>query len=89
MFARFSDDGSTLELLDDHGDTARRVHRGDGVGLVFALQPRAEELLWVVTALDEKGLEAGVEALDRSKLRNAFAVAVEDGRAVKLPLVGE
>jgi hypothetical protein len=89
VFARFSDDGSTLELLDDHGDTARRVHRGDGVGLVFALQPRAEELLWVVTALDEKGLEAGVEALEASELRDAFAVAVEDGRALKLPLVGE
>jgi hypothetical protein len=42
-----------------------------------------------VTALDEKGLEAGVEALDRSKLRDAFAVAVADGRALKLPLVGE
>jgi hypothetical protein len=89
VFARFSDDGATLELLDEHGETARRVRRGDGVGLVFALQPRAEELLWVVTALDEKGLEAGVRALDRTKLRDAFAVAVAGGRALKLPLAGE
>jgi Domain of unknown function (DUF4430) len=88
VFARFSDDGATLELLDEHGDTVRRVRAGDGVGLVFALQPRAEELLWVVTALDEEGLEAGVEALDRSSLRDAFAVAATSAQVEKLPLVG-
>jgi hypothetical protein len=87
VFARFSDDGSTLELLDEEGDAVRSVRRGDGVGLVFALQPRAEELLWVVTALDEKGLEAGVRALDGEKLRDAFAVAATGGRVEKLPLV--
>ena len=88
VFARFSDDGSTLELLDEHGDPVRRVHRGDGVGLVFALQPRAEELVWVITALDEQGLEAGARALDADKLRDAFAVAVSDDEGEKLPVVG-
>jgi hypothetical protein len=89
VFARFSDDGETLELLDAQGDPVRRVRRGDGVGLVLALQPRAEELVWIVTALDEQGLEAGVRALDESKLRDAFAVAAAGGRVEKLPLVGE
>ncbi len=89
VFARFSDDGATLELLDEHGETVRRVRRGDGVGLVFALQPRAEELLWVVTALDEQGLEAGVRALDRTKLRDAFAVAATGDRVEKLPVKSE
>jgi hypothetical protein len=89
VFARFSKDGSTLQLLDQDGDPARTVRRGDGVGLVFALQPRAEELLWVVTALDEKGLEAGVRALDERKLRDAFAVAATGDHVEKLPLVGE
>jgi len=88
VFARFSDDGSTLELLDQHGHPVRRVHRGDGVGLVFALQPRANELIWVVTALDEQGLEAGARALDASKLRDAFAVAATGDRVEKLPVVG-
>ncbi|HEV7845430.1 MAG TPA: DUF4430 domain-containing protein [Thermoleophilaceae bacterium] len=88
VFARFSDDGTTLQLLDEHGDSARTVRRGDGVGLVFALQPRAEELVWVVTALDESGLEAGVRALDERKLRDAFAVAATGDRVEKLPLVG-
>jgi hypothetical protein len=89
VFARFSRDGNSLELLDDHGDTARRVKRGEGVGLVLALQPRAEELVWLVTALDAEGLEAGVRALNEQKLRNAFAVAVTGDRVEKLPLVGQ
>ena len=88
VFARFSDDGATLELLDEHGDTVRRVGRGDGVGLVFALQPRAKELLWVVTGLDEKGVEAGVRALDAKQLRDAFAVAATNDGIEKLPIVG-
>jgi hypothetical protein len=41
-----------------------------------------------VTALDEEGLEAGVRALDRGKLRDAFAVAATAGSVEKLPLVG-
>jgi hypothetical protein len=89
VFARFSEDGSTLELLDEHGDAVRRVRRGDGVGLVLALQPRADELVWIVTGLDEQGLEAGVRALDERKLRDAFAVAATGDRVLKLPLVGE
>jgi hypothetical protein len=88
VFARFTLDGNSLELLDEHGETARRVGRGDGVGLVLALQPRAGELVWIVTALDDKGLEAGVRALDERRLRDAFAVAVTGDRVEKLPLVG-
>jgi hypothetical protein len=88
VFARFSRDGKTLDLLDEHGETARRVSRGDGVGLVLALQPRADELVWIVTALDDAGLDAGVRALDEGKLRDAFAVAATGERVEKLPLVG-
>jgi hypothetical protein len=88
VFARFTRDGHALELLDEKGETARRVRRGDGVGLVLALQPRAEELVWIVTALDDEGLEAGVRALDERRLRDAFAVAVTGDRVEKLPLGG-
>jgi hypothetical protein len=88
VFARFSDDGQTLELLDENGHPVRRVHRGDGVGLVFALQPRANELAWVITALDDQGLDAGARALDAGKLRDAFAVAVTGDKVEKLPVEG-
>ena len=87
VFARFSGDGRTLELLDEHGDTAGRVHRGDRVGLVVALEPRADQLVWLVTALDEAGLEAGVRALDPRKLRDAFAVAASPHHVEKLPVI--
>ena len=88
VFARFTKDGETLELLDKDGRTIRRVRRGDGVGLVMALRPRADELVWIVTALDEQGLEAGVGALNGQDLRDAFAVAATPDGVEKLPLVG-
>ena len=86
VFARFSMDGRELDLLDEDGDVARTVRAGDGTALVAALRPRADELVWLVTALDRAGLEAGVRALREDKLRDAFAVAVSGRTVEKLPL---
>jgi hypothetical protein len=86
VFARFSEDGRTLDLLDENGDVARTVHPGDGTALIAALRPRADELLWLVTALDEQGLAAGVRALREDRLRDAYAVAVTGRTVEKLPL---
>jgi Domain of unknown function (DUF4430) len=87
VFARFAEDGRSLELLDAEGEPARTVRPGDGTALVAALRPRAEELLWLVTALDRKGLRAGVAALEEDRLRDAFAVAVTGQTVEKLPLI--
>ena len=87
VFARFESGRRALELLDESGRPARRVEPGDGVGLVLAMRPRDEELVWLVTALDERGLEAGVRALAENRLRDAFAVAVTGRTVEKLPLV--
>jgi hypothetical protein len=86
VFARFVEDGRSLELLDEDGEVSRTVRPGDGTALVAALRPRADELLWLVTALDRKGLAAGVAALDEDLLRDAFAVAVTGRNVEKLPL---
>ncbi|MEA2419354.1 MAG: hypothetical protein QOE60_1560, partial [Thermoleophilaceae bacterium] len=86
IFARFSSDGKTLGLLDQDGAVARTVHAGDGTALIVALRPRAEELVWLVTALDAPGLAAGVRALRGDRLRNAYAVAVTGRTVEKLPL---
>lgn len=86
VFARFEPGRRVLDLLDESGETARRVEPGDGVGLVLAMRPRADELVWLVTALDERGLEAGVRALAENRLRDAFAVAVTGRTVQKLPL---
>jgi Domain of unknown function (DUF4430) len=88
VFARFSEDGRSLELLDVQGEVARTIRPGDGTALIAALRPRADELLWLVTSLDERGLAAGVRALNEDLLRDAFAVAVTGDRVEKLPLEG-
>jgi hypothetical protein len=87
VFARFTEDGSALKLLDEDGEVARTVRAGDGTALVAAMRPRADELLWLVTSLDREGLAAGVDALDEDLLRDAFAVAVTGREVEKLPVV--
>ena len=86
VFARFGADGRSLELLDEDGKVARTIRPGDGTALVAALRPRDDELIWLVTALDEEGLAAGVAALREKRLRDAFAVAVTGRTVEKLPL---
>jgi Domain of unknown function (DUF4430) len=86
VFARFVRGRRVLELLDESGEPARRVEPGDGVGLVLAMRPRADELVWLVTSFDDQGLEAGVRALSENRLRDAFAVAVTARTVQKLPL---
>jgi hypothetical protein len=86
VFARFASDRRVLELLDEDGEPARRIEPGDGVGLVLAMRPRDDELVWLVTGLDDRGLEAGVRALREARLRDAFAVAVTGRTVEKLPL---
>jgi Domain of unknown function (DUF4430) len=86
VFARFKEDGGSLELLDQEGEVARTVRPGDGTALVAALRPRADELVWLVTSLDAEGLAAGVAALEEDRLRDAFAVAVTGDTVEKLPL---
>jgi hypothetical protein len=87
VFARFTDGGDTLELLGTDGDAVRAA--GAGAGLVAALRPNDRELLWLVTGVDEAGVEAAAAAFRTRDLRNAFAIAVVGGRVAKLPLTRE
>jgi hypothetical protein len=87
VFARFADEGETLELLGEDGQRVRSV--GAGAGLVAALRPTDDELLWLVTGVDEAGVEAAAAALRPEILRDAFAIAVVGGRVAKLPLRSE
>jgi hypothetical protein len=86
VFARVAGDGRSLELLDESGRTVRRVETGDGTGVVAAARPTEDELVWLVIALDERGVSAAARALDERRLRNAFAVAVTGDRVENLPL---
>jgi hypothetical protein len=84
VFARFVDDGRSLELLDERARTARTAP--PGYGLVAALRPADDEVLWLVTGIDEAGVRRAARALDRRVLRDAFAVGVGPGAPEKLPL---
>jgi hypothetical protein len=84
VFARFVDGGDRLELLGQDGQPVDDA--GVGAGLVAALRPNDRELLWVVTGVDEAGVEAAAAAFRVRDLRDAFAVAALDGKVSKLPL---
>jgi len=87
VFARFADDGTRLELLDERGEVVRTADTGTGLVAATALEEQA--VVWLVTGLDDVGVQAAAAVLDERSLRNAFAVAATPDGAVKLPLVEE
>jgi hypothetical protein len=86
VFARFTQGGRSLELLDERARRVRTAPRG--TGLVAAVRPADKEVLWLVTGVDDVGVLRAARALDRRSLRDAFAVAVGPGEPEKLPLEG-
>jgi uncharacterized protein DUF4430 len=87
VFARFVDDGTRLELLDGDGNVVRTAAPGTGLVAATALEEQA--VVWIVTGLDELGLQAAASILDARSLRDGFAVAATPEGPVKLPLVGD
>ena len=88
VFARFAGDGRSLELLGQDGRVLRRARSGDGAGIVAATRPKENQLVWTVTGLDGRGVEAAAGALQESVLRNAFAVTATGDKRERLPLEG-
>jgi hypothetical protein len=83
VYARLAADGSSIVLLDAHGQA--RATLGAGAGLVAAVRPPGEDPLWVVTGTDAAGVERAARALNAATLHNHFAIAISAGGAV-LPL---
>jgi hypothetical protein len=84
VFARFAGGGKALDLLGADGRVVRRAPAGTGI--VAALHPTDTELVWLVTGLDDAGVERAARALNKHDLRDAFAVAAEPAGVRKLPL---
>jgi hypothetical protein len=84
VFARFSNNGSKLQLLGPDGSV--RQEAPPGTGLVAAILPPDQQPLWVVTGVDDAGVARAAALLDRVKLRNAYAVAALPSGAVRLPV---
>jgi hypothetical protein len=85
VYARPSASGDELALLDDEAETVRTL--GPGSGLVAATKLGGEAPTWIVTGTDAVGLAAAVAQLEEDALRDNFALAVEDGRPVPLPVL--
>ena len=73
-----------LELLDPRGKPVRTL--GGGSGLVAATRLYDQQPTWVVTGTDAVGVDAAAAALEESRLLDHFAVAIENGREIPLPL---
>jgi Domain of unknown function (DUF4430) len=83
VYARFDSAGYRLALLAASGRTARVAP--PGTGLLAATQQPSQPITWLVTGVDDAGVERAARALDARSLRNAFAVAVTPSGLVRLP----
>ena len=84
VFARPARAGDRIDLLDERGRTVRTLGRGGG--LLAATRIEGQQPTWVVTGTDTTGVAAAAAALDEDQLRDHFAVAIDEGRTLALPL---
>lgn len=84
VFARFTRTGDSMRLLNWYGRAARNA--GDGAGLVGAMRPTKADLVWLVTGVEEEGVERAARALGSDDLRDAFALVVTGDEAENIPL---
>ena len=84
IYARPSPSGDEIRLLDSQGGPARLL--GPGSGLVAATSVEAQAPTWIVTGTDDVGVAAAAAALTEERLQEHFAVAIDEGRDVPLPV---
>jgi hypothetical protein len=85
VFARPTRTGDRIDLLGDQGRVERSI--GPGGGLVAATRIEAQQPTWIVTGVDGAGVAAAAAALTESELQDHFAIAIEQGRTVPLPVI--
>ena len=85
VYARFSGPGgSALQLLGPQGQVVRTP--GAGAGLVAATAESSAEPTWLIAGTDLAGVAAAAAALTPGALRDHFALAVQGGTDLPLPL---
>ncbi len=85
VYARPAPDGRTIAILDGQGRVARTL--GAGAGLIAATRFEGGRPVWIVTGTDEAGVLAAADALQEGNLGGKFALGIDDGQAVNVPLV--
>jgi hypothetical protein len=76
--------GYELVALDEHGAPARRL--GPGAGLVAATSRYGGPPVWLVTGATAAAVREAADALDAQHLRDHYAVAIEGGKEMPLPV---
>ncbi len=84
VFAEPRGDGRAIALMDARGNVVRTI--GAGSGLIAATAAGEDPPIWVVTGTDEAGIDAAARAFTEATLHNRFAVAVDGGSPVPLPV---
>jgi hypothetical protein len=84
VFAQPTSTGDAIVVLDSDGKPVRTLRAG--AGLVAATSVEGQAPTWVVTGTDEVGLAAAAAALTEERLMEHFALAVERGADVPLPV---
>jgi hypothetical protein len=83
IYARFTDGGAMLQLLDAQGRVVRTL--GAASGLVAATRDTQSEPTWLITGTDAAGVTAAARALTPALLRRRFAAAVSGSDTFALP----
>ena len=84
VYAKPAPDGRSIALLDPDGKTVRTL--GPGGGMIAATRLAGVAPAWVITGTDVAGVAAAAAQLQEDTLADHFAMAVEDGRPVGLPI---
>jgi hypothetical protein len=86
VYARFTQNGSTLQLMNPSGHVVRTL--GPGAGLIAATGQGSTGTVWMITGTDAAGVSAAAAALTPTRLRDHFALAVAGKADIPLPLEG-
>jgi hypothetical protein len=84
VYARFTENGRALALLDQNGGVAGTL--AGSAGLVAATRHGEDAPAWIVTGTDPAGVQLAARSLRGDALAGRFALAVSPGRAVALPV---
>src|SRR6185436_7324981 len=86
VFARPTSTGDAIVLLDADGRPVRTLRGASG--LVAATTVEAQAPTWIISGTDDVGVAAAAGALTEDRLAQHFAVAVNAGQDVPLPVAG-
>jgi hypothetical protein len=87
IYARFTANGTALQLLDPRGQAVRTL--GADAGLVAAtLDSSSAAPTWLITGTDAAGVADTAKALNGAALHDHFALAVQGGTDLPVPLDG-